>query len=60
VLLDNDWAGDPDGLIALVHHLLAPANTVVAITSSFLDPAHPGSIRGLQQLMHEHLTGARG
>jgi hypothetical protein len=38
VVVDNDWAGDPDGLVALAHHLLAPANRVVAITSSFLNP----------------------
>jgi len=38
VIVDNDWAGDPDGLVALAHHLLSPTNRVVAITSSFLDP----------------------
>jgi hypothetical protein len=43
VVLDNDWSGDPDGVLALVHHLLSPTNQIVAITSSFLDPAHPGS-----------------
>ena len=34
VVLDNDWSGDPDGLVALAHHLLSPANRVVAVTSS--------------------------
>ena len=29
VVLDNDWSGDPDGLVALAHHLLSPANRVV-------------------------------
>lgn len=43
VVLDNDWSGDPDGVLALVHHLLSPTNQIVAITSAFLDPAHPGS-----------------
>src|SRR3954454_1836555 len=38
VVLDNDWSGDPDGLVALAHHLLSPANRVVAGTSSFLNP----------------------
>ena len=64
VLLDNDWAGDPDGLIVLVHHLLSPANMVVAITSSFLDPAHPGSTptaadgaRAASEVL-AHVTGA--
>ena len=38
VVLDNDWAGDPDGLVALAHHLLSPANRVDAVTSSHLSP----------------------
>ena len=38
VIIDNDWSGDPDGLVALAHHLLSPSNRVVAVTSSFLDP----------------------
>lgn len=38
VVIDNDWAGDPDGLVALAHHLLSPGNRVVAVTSSFLNP----------------------
>lgn len=42
VIVDNDWSGDPDGLLALAHHLLSPSNRVVAVTSSFLSP-HFGS-----------------
>jgi purine nucleosidase len=42
VLLDNDWAGDPDGLVALAHHLLSPSNRVVGVTSSFLNPMFSG------------------
>src|SRR3954471_19254498 len=42
VVLDNDWSGDPDGLVALAHHLLSPANRVVAVTSSFLNPRFAG------------------
>ncbi|MGY2074410.1 MULTISPECIES: nucleoside hydrolase [unclassified Blastococcus] len=38
VVIDNDWAGDPDGLMALAHHLLSPANRVDAVTSSHLSP----------------------
>ncbi|MGY2078500.1 nucleoside hydrolase [Modestobacter sp. SYSU DS0657] len=38
VVVDNDWAGDPDGLVALAHHLLSSANRVVAVTSSHLSP----------------------
>jgi purine nucleosidase len=43
VIVDNDWSGDPDGLVALAHHLLSPANRVVAVTSSFLNPTFPTS-----------------
>ncbi|MEJ6009845.1 nucleoside hydrolase [Novosphingobium aquae] len=44
VIVDNDFAGDPDGLVALAHQLLAPRSHVVLVTSSFLssefkDPA---------------------
>ncbi|MGY1735066.1 hypothetical protein [Geodermatophilus sp. SYSU D00684] len=38
VVVDDDWAGDPDGLVALAHHLLSPTNRVVAVTSSLLNP----------------------
>jgi hypothetical protein len=38
VVIDNDWAGDPDGLVALAHHLLSPANRVVAVTGSQNSP----------------------
>ena len=41
VIVDNDSQGDPDGLVALAHHLLSPANRVAAITSSFLNPRFP-------------------
>ncbi|MFE5838682.1 nucleoside hydrolase [Arthrobacter sp. NPDC056493] len=38
IILDNDWAGDPDGLIGLAHHALSPANRIIAITSSLTNP----------------------
>ena len=38
VVVDNDWAGDPDGLVALAHHLLSSANRVVAVTGSANSP----------------------
>ena len=38
VVVDNDWAGDPDGLVALAHHLLSAANRVVAVTGSQNSP----------------------
>jgi purine nucleosidase len=49
VVVDNDWSGDPDGLVALAHHLLSPTNRVVLVTSSFLNPlfeAPPGAAAG--------------
>lgn len=42
VVVDNDFSGDPDGLLALAHHLLAPSNQVVLVTSSFLNQSLPG------------------
>jgi hypothetical protein len=38
VIVDNDFAGDPDGLVALAHQLLAPATRTVLVTVSALDP----------------------
>lgn len=36
VLIDNDFGGDPDGLIQLAHHLLSPTVEVVGIIVSHL------------------------
>src|SRR4051794_31784756 len=38
VVVDNDFAGDPDGLVGLAPHLMSPTNRVTAVTSSFLNP----------------------
>lgn len=38
VIVDNDFAGDPDGLLALIHQLLSPKTLTVLITASALDP----------------------
>lgn len=38
VIIDNDFAGDPDGLVALIHQLLSPKTRPVLITSSALEP----------------------
>ena len=43
VIVDNDFAGDPDGLIALAHQLLTPKTRTVLVTSSALDRAMLGS-----------------
>jgi hypothetical protein len=37
VIVDNDFAGDPDGLVALAHQLASPAAKTVLVTSSALD-----------------------
>jgi Inosine-uridine preferring nucleoside hydrolase len=37
VIVDNDFAGDPDGLLALAHHLLSPKTQTVLVTTSLLD-----------------------
>jgi inosine-uridine nucleoside N-ribohydrolase len=36
VILDNDYAGDPDGLFQMAHHLLSPTTQVRAIVGSHL------------------------
>ena len=38
VIIDNDFAGDPDGLVQLAHHLMSPSVEVVGIISSHLRP----------------------
>jgi hypothetical protein len=43
VIVDNDFAGDPDGLIALAHQLLSPTAIVPLISCSALDPRLAGA-----------------
>src|SRR5688572_3440493 len=38
VIIDNDFGGDPDGLIQLVHHLLSPSVEIRGIIGSHLRP----------------------
>ena len=38
VIIDNDFAGDPDGLVQLAHHLLSPSVEIRGIISSHLRP----------------------
>ncbi|MFM6980564.1 MAG: nucleoside hydrolase, partial [Micrococcales bacterium] len=38
VIIDNDFAGDPDGLVQLAHHLLSPSVEIVGVISSQLRP----------------------
>lgn len=37
VIVDNDFAGDPDGLFALAHQWLSPSARTVLVTSTALD-----------------------
>ncbi len=44
VISDNDYAGDPDGLVQLAHHALSPSVDLVAVIGSHLavdDPFDP-------------------
>ncbi len=41
VILDNDFAGDPDGLFQLAHHLLCPSVDVRLIVGSHLHEHEP-------------------
>ncbi|MEY4761169.1 MAG: hypothetical protein RLZZ200_1025 [Pseudomonadota bacterium] len=38
VIIDNDFAGDPDSLVALAHHLLSPVTRATLITTTAIDP----------------------
>jgi inosine-uridine nucleoside N-ribohydrolase len=41
VIIDNDFSGDPDGLVQLAHHLLSPSVEIRAIIGSHLRPGDP-------------------
>ena len=41
VICDNDYAGDPDGLVQLAHHLLSPSVDVVGVIGTHLAPGDP-------------------
>lgn len=42
VIVDNDFAGDPDGLVALAHQLMSPKTRVTLVTSLPLNPKYAG------------------
>lgn len=48
VIVDNDYQGDPDGLVGLTHQLLSPRSRVTLVTSSFLSDEFkvPGNLPG--------------
>ncbi|MDO4260146.1 MAG: nucleoside hydrolase [Actinomycetaceae bacterium] len=43
VIVDNDFAGDPDDLYQLVHHLLSPSVEIVGIVASHLRANDPST-----------------
>ena len=55
VIVDNDFAGDPDDLVQLAHHLMCPSVTVRAVISSHLRPGD-----GFDPGPHSAANGARG
>jgi len=38
IIIDNDFGGDPDGLVQLAHHLLSPSVEIRGIIGSFFAP----------------------
>lgn len=43
VIVDNDFAGDPDDLFQLVHHVLSPSVEIPLVVSSHLRHDHDGA-----------------
>jgi purine nucleosidase len=41
VIIDNDFSGDPDGLVQLAHHLLSPSVEIRAVIGSHLRAGDP-------------------
>lgn len=41
VVCDNDYSGDPDGLVQLAHHALSPSVELRAVVGSHLRPGDP-------------------
>lgn len=44
IIVDNDFAGDPDALVALAHQLLSPVTRTVLVTTTALDTKLPGPV----------------
>jgi hypothetical protein len=56
VIVDNDFAGDPDGLAALAYQLVAPTTRTVLVTTSALD----AKLAGMAGTLPARRTAARG
>ena len=62
IIVDNDFAGDPDGLVALAHQLLSPTTRVCLVTSlplnrRFESPALAGRSAAVGAEFARHLLG---
>ncbi len=62
IIVDNDFAGDPDGLVALAHQLLSPTTQVTLVTSlplnrRFESPALAGRSAAAGAEFARHLLG---
>ncbi|WP_347304636.1 nucleoside hydrolase (plasmid) [Croceibacterium sp. TMG7-5b_MA50] len=57
VIVDNDFAGNPDGLIALAHQVLSPTTIVPLVTCSPLDPQLAGPLAGRSAAEAARLVG---
>jgi purine nucleosidase len=44
VIIDNDFSGDPDGLVQLAHHLLSPSVDVRAVIGTHLREGDPWNV----------------
>jgi inosine-uridine nucleoside N-ribohydrolase len=60
VIVDNDFGGDPDGLLQLAHHLLSPSVEIRGIIGSHHYPngfyGYPGSSQHALEVVKELLT----
>lgn len=58
VIVDNDFSGDPDGLIALAHQLLSPRARTVLVTTSAIDRKLAG-LAGVDAAASPHQAAQR-
>ncbi len=58
VIIDNDLSGDPDGLVALAHHLLSPTVDIRGVIGTHLRPGDPWA-DGQEDVPAEAVRAAR-
>lgn len=62
VISDNDYAGDPDGLVQLAHHALSPSVDLRAVIGSHLPTHHLSGLHGRDEARdtaHDSAQAAR-